>query len=200
MQLFVNEVISKSSKLISWLSFLSCIIFSFNCSAFDQFFKLEKFQSWNVILEQNQYTKQNTCHAILKPYRTNKFQGEILNPIFIISYKKPYGYTISFSSLSDFSVKNGVVIKIQESENVLKTTSYQGNAITYSPVQDVNIMNALIYGPITFKIYTTSSAGDFNEHYFYSKGLIEALSYMDKACQIYYRFKNLDLNDHKKST
>ena len=192
MQLFVNDVIGKKSPLLSLMAFLLFISMPLHSLAFDKFFKLEKFHNWNIILEQNQFTKQNICHAILKPYRTSKFQGEIKSPTFIISYKQPHGYTISFSALADLDVKNGVILKMQNSESVLKTTKYHRNAITYSPAQDVSIIDSLIYGPDVFKIYATTQNGDFNSYYFYYAGLIDALLYMEKACHIHGNMKKIN--------
>ena len=126
---------------------------------------------------------QGLCHSLLAPYKTLEFQGKVEKPLFIISYKGPGEFTFSFSSDTNLSEKNGVLIVIDNSDYILETNYYKKSAITYSIEQDVSIMNGLIYGPDSFQIRTNGKKGEINSHHFHTAGLKEAVIYMQNHCK-----------------
>ena len=164
---------------------LFIIIFSFLkiISAYSEvkFFDLEEIRDWQLVAEINNNKK--TCHAIIRPYKNKLILGEIVDPKFIISYKGYLSYSISFSCSTALALSNSILLFINDSRYMLKTTKYKENAITYSAEQDIDIINNMITGSFSFKIRSQGEKGELNLIYFSSLGFNEVINYMENNCR-----------------
>lgn len=156
------------------------ILFVDECQARSEFFVIADMQNWQIIKEVDGTKKM--CHAVTYPYMRETFYGEIAGSTFVISYRAPKSYSVSFTTKSRLEKKNAIVIVIQDNTYLLKTNKLPYSATTYSADQDVDVINDLIREDSQFKIEARGKDDALEFLYFSSVGIKKVLLYMEKRC------------------
>jgi hypothetical protein len=161
---------------------LALVIGSFlNLKAFatEEFEKVMEFGAWD--LYRQSAPKDPRCFVVATPYRNRAFEGIRSLPFALFEYKGQDNFSFSINLGFVLHAKNHPNLTISDYSTVLQS-SKDSYAYTYSAAQDRDIINQLNKNVDFFNVKGYNSAGEVSVDYYSTRGLIDALLYMNEEC------------------
>ncbi len=168
------------SNYINLIATLLCLAFAIPEEANVQK-KLGQFANWVAV--KGSHEGEEFCYAYSIPSSSfsNNAQAH-RNSYFLVVWHGKNQF--SFSTHLDFQIskKYPIFLNINDNEVFLKNSA-PFNGITYSSMQDSQILKELIENSNIFKIKTWDIYGQVNTDYYKTDGLLKGLSLMQNNCK-----------------
>jgi hypothetical protein len=147
--------------------------------ATEGFEKIMEFGAWDLYRQST--PKDPKCFVVATPYRNRAFEGIRSLPFALFEYKGQDEFTFSINLGFVLHAKNHPTLMIADYSTALQS-SKDSYAYTYSAAQDKEIINQLNKNMDFFNVKGYNSAGEVSVDYYSTKGLTDALLYMNEEC------------------
>jgi len=138
------------------------------------------FGDWHLYEGKDNKTK--VCYAIVEPYRTRAFHGLRSKPWLAITFLGHNKFTVSGNSGFDVNSSTEWILDVDNISPISLHILPNGEVRSYSSIQDVQIINALMQGELHFTVRSYSTSKQTALDYYSLKGLQKIITYMNNHC------------------